>query len=119
MDKILRHRANRSLRAAAFRQKQISMATHNNQVSVTYTDAELRNLVEEYITQQKTEFTLKGVCSYVLYWAVEDGKLAECKKLIESDELQQSDQDRVKRTLAAVVTDGRIVANSCKSFIKS
>ncbi len=42
------------------------MTNNNNQVSVTYSDAELRNLVEEYITQQKSEFTLKGVCSYVL-----------------------------------------------------
>ena len=46
------------------------MIVSGNQVSVTYTDAELRNLVEEYITQQKSEFALKGVCSYVLYWAV-------------------------------------------------
>lgn len=53
------------------------MTNNNNQVSVTYTDAELRNLVEEYITQQKSGFTLKGVCSYVLYWAVEDDKVAQ------------------------------------------
>lgn len=108
MDKILRHRANRSLRAAAFRQKQISMATHNNQVSVTYTDAELRNLVEEYITQQKTEFTLKGVCSYILYWAVEDSKVAEGKMLLESDELQKSDQERAMHILETITEDGRM-----------
>lgn len=42
------------------------MTNNNNPVSVTYTDAQLRNLVEEYITQQKSEFTLKGVCFYVL-----------------------------------------------------
>ena len=30
------------------------MTNNNNQVSVTYTDYELRNLVEEYITQQKS-----------------------------------------------------------------
>lgn len=36
------------------------MTNYNNQVSVTYTDAELHNLVEEYIAQQKNEFTLKG-----------------------------------------------------------
>lgn len=53
------------------------MTNNNNPVSVTYTDAELRNLVEEYITQQKSGFTLKGVCSYVLYWAVEDDKVAQ------------------------------------------
>lgn len=37
------------------------MTNNNNQVSVTYTDYELRNLVEEYITQQKSGFTKKGV----------------------------------------------------------
>ena len=42
------------------------MTNNNNQVSVTYTDAQLRNLVEEYITQHKSGFTLKGVCSYDL-----------------------------------------------------
>ncbi len=94
------------------------MTNNNNQVSVTYTDAELRNLVEEYITQQKTEFTLKGVCSYILYWAVEDGKVAEEKKLIESDELHQSDKERAKRILEAVVPDGRIAAISGGSYRK-
>lgn len=72
------------------------MTNNNNQVSVTYTDSELRNLVEEYITQQKSEFTLKGVCSYILYWAVEDGKVAAGKKLLESDELNPIEQERVK-----------------------
>lgn len=42
------------------------MNTVSNSISVTYTDCELRNLVEEYITQQKSGFTLKGVCSYIL-----------------------------------------------------
>lgn len=94
------------------------MSNNKNQVSVTYSDTELRNLVEEYITQQKTEFTLKGVCSYALYWAVEDDKIAEGKRLIESDELQQCDQERVKRILDTVVADGRIVATACCSYKK-
>ena len=94
------------------------MIYNNNAVSVTYNDAELRNLVEEYITQQKSGFTLKGVCSYVLYWAVEDGKVADEKGLIESDEMQTRDQDRVKRLLEAVVTDGRIVSVSDGTFQK-
>lgn len=86
------------------------MTNNNNQVSVTYTDAQLRNLVEEYITQQKTEFTLKGVCSYVLYWAVEDDKVAQGHSLIESNAISNADQQRVKRLLEAVVQDGRIAA---------
>ena len=94
------------------------MTTNNNTLSVTYTYAELRNLVEEFITQQKSEVTLKGVCSFILYWAVEDGKMAEGKKLIESGELQQSDQERAKRILEAVVADGRIASTSGASYIK-
>ena len=87
-------------------------------MSVTYTDAELRNLVEEYITQQKAEFTLKGVCSYVLYWAVEDDKVAQCNSLIESNAISNAGQDRVKRLLEADVTDGRIVSVSDGTFQK-
>ena len=94
------------------------MLPNNKTVSVTYTDAEHRYLVEEYITQQKEEFTLKGVCSYILYWAVEDGKLTEGKKLIESDELHQRDQERVKRILETVVADGRITAIGYGSYKK-
>ncbi len=43
------------------------MTNNTKPVIVTYTDSELRNLVEEYITQQKSGFTLKDVCSCVLY----------------------------------------------------
>ena len=84
------------------------MTISDNQVSVTYTDAELRNLVEEDITQQKNEFTLKGVFSYILYWAVEDGKVADAKALIGSNELSGRDQERVKRILDVIMADGRI-----------
>lgn len=94
------------------------MTNNNNQVSVTYTDAELRNLVGEFITQQKSEFTLKGLCSYVLYWAVEDDKVAQGNGLIVSNAISNADQDRVKRLLEAVVTDGRIVSVSDGTYQK-
>lgn len=94
------------------------MTNNNNQVSVTYTDAELRNLVEEYITQQKSGFTLKGVYSYVLYWAVEDDKVAQGHSLIVGNTISNADQQRVKRLLEAVVTDGRIVPVSDGTFQK-
>lgn len=88
------------------------MSNNNNQISVTHTDAELRNLIEEFITQRKEEFSLRDACSYVLYWAVEDAKVAAGKGLIESDELQLSDQERVKRFLETIIADGRIVSDS-------
>lgn len=94
------------------------MIVSDNQVSVTYTDSELRNLIEEYITQQKSEFTLKGVCSYILYWAVEDGKVADEKGLIESSEIQVSDRDRVQRVLDATIADGRISGTTDETYRK-
>lgn len=94
------------------------MTNNNNQISVTYTDSELRNLVEEYITQQKFGFTLKGVCSYILYWAVEDGKTAEGKNLIESDVLSYEEQVRVRQVLEEIVEDGRIAANNGETYRK-
>lgn len=75
------------------------MTNNNNPMSVTYTDAELRNLVEEYITQQKFGFTLKGVCSYILYWAVEDDKVAQGHSPIVGNAISNADQQRVKRLL--------------------
>lgn len=84
------------------------MATIFNPVAVDYTDAQLRALIEEYITQQKSSFSFKGLCSNILYWAIEDGKVAGVEGPIESNELHPSDRDRVKRILAAIVEDGRI-----------
>lgn len=83
-----------------------------NHISLTYSDSELRNLIEEYITQQKAEFTFKGVCSYIAYWAMEDGMKSGTSKVIyESNKIQQDDQERVMRVLGAIIHDGRITAS--------
>jgi len=79
----------------------------NNSLAVNYTDAQLRVLVEEYITQLKSGLSLKGACDYVLYWAIEDG----CRGgvgVFEGNALCQSDQERVKRSLESIALDGRI-----------
>lgn len=80
-----------------------------NHISLTYSDAELRNLIEEYITQQKTEFTFEGVCSFIAYWAMEDGMKTGTGNIIyESNKIRPDDQDRVRRVLDAFIRDGRI-----------
>ena len=87
------------------------MSTNTQPISVTYSDEMLRILVEEYITQQKTDFTFKGVCAYILYWAMEDSKVADAQgTLCEGNELQPSDQHRIQKVLEAILTDGRIAA---------
>lgn len=80
-----------------------------NNISLTYSDPELRNLIEEYIIQQKAEFTFEGVCSFIAYWAMEDGmKSGNSKIIYESNKIQPDDQDRVRRVLYAFIRDGRI-----------
>lgn len=84
--------------------------TNNSPISIDYTDERLRILVEEYITQQRTTFTLKGVCSYVLYWAMEDGHTTSAG-LYDSNELAQADCDRISYILAKNVSEGRIAVD--------
>lgn len=82
---------------------------NTNHIHLTYSDAELRDLIEEYITQQKAEFTFTGVCSYIAYWAMEEGmKTGTSKIFYESNKIQPDDQDRVRRVLDAFIRDGRI-----------
>jgi len=81
----------------------------NNTLSINYSDEKLRILVEEYITQQKSSFTLEGVCSYVLYCAMEDGHSAS-SGLFESDQLAPTDRKRISGVLENVVSEGRIIA---------
>lgn len=83
------------------------MNTTSNTISVTYSDERLRTLVEEFITMQKHEFTFKDLCSYVLYWAKEEGKTAT-SGLYESNQLNAADCERMCVVLRKIVNEGRI-----------
>lgn len=78
-----------------------------------YTLQELSVLVEEYIIQQRAEFTFKGLCSYIVYWGMED-------KRIEGDQLTDADKVIIEDILNRIVRDGRIqVVESGESiFVK-
>jgi hypothetical protein len=78
-----------------------------NPISVTYTDQQLRILIEEYVAMQRSEFTFRGLCSYILYRAMEEGRTAN-KGIYESDQLEQKDSDRVRGILDKIVAEGRI-----------
>lgn len=87
-----------------------------NTISVTYTDPQLRILVEEFIAMQRSTFTFKGVCFYILYRAMEEGRTAN-KGIYESDQLEQNDSERVSSILEKIVGEGRIIKEETK-FIK-
>ena len=86
--------------------------TDTNPIKINYSDACLRVLVEEYITQQRSAFTLQGVCSYVLYWAMEEGKAFQSDNgLFDGDMICQADCQRVSDVLQKIVREGRIAAD--------
>lgn len=93
---------------------------NNTAITITYSSERLRTLVEEYITMQKHEFTFSGLCSYVLYWAKEEGKTANTG-LYESDQLDPKDCDRLSGILRKIEGEGRItIAPSDNSrFLKT
>ena len=85
------------------------MINKNKLLSIKYSNTELRNLIEEFLIQQKTIFTFTDLSSYIAYWAMEDGMASNNgNTLYESNKLQAKDQKRLLRALDAIVRDGRI-----------
>lgn len=82
-----------------------------NTITTTYSDAIFRILIEEFIAMQRSEFTFKGVCSYILYRAMEEGRTAN-NGIYESDQLEQKDCERVSIILEKIVGEGRITSSS-------
>jgi len=56
---------------------------------------------------QRSEFTFKGVCFYILYRAMEEGKTAN-NGIYESNQLEQKDCDRVRDVLEKILAEGRL-----------
>lgn len=84
----------------------------NNVIGINYSDQSLRVLVEEYITQQRSTFTLQGVCNYVLYWAMEEGHtIPAAGALYDSNQLAPADCERVSAVLEKIAKEGRIAAD--------
>ena len=79
-----------------------------NAISVTYNDQQLRILVEEFIAMQRSSFTFKGVCSYILYRAMEERKTAN-NGIYESNQLEQKNTERVGIILEKIAREGRII----------
>jgi len=67
---------------------------------------------------QKSKIPFEGVCSYVLYWAMEEGEALQGNALhYESDKMSQEDSARVLRVLDQISREGRISACG-KHYVK-
>ena len=51
------------------------MIYDSNPVPVTYTTEELAKVIEEYLKDITTEFSFRGICSYIVEKAIKDGKV--------------------------------------------
>ena len=87
-----------------------------NPIQVNYTDKELRILIEEFIVMQRSEFSFKSLCSYILYRAMEEERTVG-KCLYDSNQLEQKDSERIGAILDKIVSEGRIEKNKT-IFIK-
>ena len=81
--------------------------TDKKAIGINYSDENLRILVEEYIMQKRKEFSFQGLCSYILYWAMEDHHT-----IFDSYQMTASDSERVSSILDSIVKDGRLAKES-------
>jgi len=49
----------------------------SNPVPVTYTQEELRQVVDSYLKEVHTEFSFRGICSYIVDKAIKEGKVRD------------------------------------------
>ena len=56
---------------------------------------------------QRRDLTFRGVCDYVLYRALEEGRTGG-QAIYESNELQPAAQNRIHSVLTKIVEEGRI-----------
>ena len=80
-------------------------------MNTPYTTHDLSVLVEEYITQQRTQFTLRGLYAYIVYWGMEEKRIA-------GDQLTDADKEKVNGILERIVQDGRIRVKEDSIYIK-
>lgn len=64
---------------------------------------------------QKKDFTFKGVCSFILYRAMEEER-TNSKGLYDSEEPAQADCDRVSKILDKIEAERRIAINDSGFF---
>ena len=86
------------------------MTINYNPVPLDYTDEELRTVVEDYIAAQKSEFSFKRLCLYVLHRAMDEGKTVDSRHTqYESNELKATDGIRISRILWDMIFERRII----------
>ena len=84
--------------------------TYNpNPVPVTYTQEELRQVLESYLKEVDTEFSFRGICSYIVDKAIKEGKVRDASHTqYSSREMNPLSAIEVSKCLWELIWDKRI-----------
>lgn len=81
----------------------------SNPVPVTYTQEELRQVIEDYLNDVTTEFSFRGLCSYIIDKAITEGKVRDANHTqYSSREINPSSAIEVSKYLWELIWDKRI-----------
>ncbi len=82
---------------------------NSNPVPVTYTKEELENVINEYLNGVQTEFSFRGICSYIIDKAIKDEKVADAKNTqYSSREMSPLSAIEVSKYLWSLIWDKKI-----------
>lgn len=80
-----------------------------NPVPVTYTQEELNQVIEDFLKGGTTEFSFRGLCSYIVEKAIKEGKVPNASHTqYGSRELNPSSAIEVSKCLWELIWDKRI-----------
>ena len=85
------------------------MTYDTNPVPMTYTQKELRQVIESYLKEVDTEFSFRCLCSYIIDKAIKDGKVRDASHTkYSSRELNPSSAIEVSECLWELIWDKKI-----------
>lgn len=85
------------------------MTYDSNPVPVTYTQEELKQVVEDYLNDVATEFSFRGLCSFIVGKAIDEGKVHNAGHTqYSSREMNPSSAIEVSKYLWELIWDRRI-----------
>lgn len=81
----------------------------SNPVPVTYTQEELRQVIDSYLKEVDTEFSFRGICSYIVDKALKEGKVRDASHTqYSSREMSPLSAIEVSKCLWELIWDKKI-----------
>ena len=81
----------------------------SNPVPITYSQEELKQVIEDYLKEVDTEFSFRGLCSYIVDKALKEGKVCDASHTqYSSREMSPLSAIEVSKCLWKLIWDKKI-----------